>query len=236
MSRLIFLVLSFSTLSQIFSLEGTWDDGHGCIGWKIEFKSEQDFQIYVSCMGPQASISGKYEVKGDRIQFKKYETDFASYVDGKNSAASLSIEQVENRILKGACRIISIKDDARYSEGIKCNGIKSIFLNHNSAPKSDTQLNFKGIPVVTLGLKYGKTTDCVRMREKPSPTAKIERYIIELDENKTSECIRKGERIRVHARTLRKDKVKSMENYWYLIHIGWHEDVWVFAEFVSLEQ
>jgi hypothetical protein len=81
------------------------------------------------------------------------------------------------------------------------------------------------------------TTTSVRIREKPSVTAKI----VEFCDSPYggAKCLPSAPEkttVTVIARTKEKEKVQNWNNYWYLVNLNYFfHEVWIFGEFVKIK-
>lgn len=90
-----------------------------------------------------------------------------------------------------------------------------------------------GVAVITTGKASAVTTSNVKLRAKPSPTAREIEFTLYPDYR--SPFVPAKTEITVYARTVDKEKVQNWENYWYYVKAGGAGEAWMFGEFVKLK-
>jgi hypothetical protein len=109
----------------------------------------------------------------------------------------------------------------------------SKFHADDAAIKSGSQRNFKGIPVVTMGIAIGATTASVKIRETQSVTGKTVSHALNPNDPALP-SVPDTTPVTIIARTREKNKVQNWNNYWYLVNVGMYTtEVWMFGEIVK---
>ncbi|MCE9600128.1 MAG: SH3 domain-containing protein [Spirochaetia bacterium] len=127
----------------------------------------------------------------------------------------------------------STRQSPDHVPGMKASKLILPFPHTAVRPGSKRMAN--GVPVISMGMTTGKTTDDVNIRKAPSITADSVSYLIPFLPPVSQPFVPKGTTLEVVARTEKKEKVKTWENYWYLVNLGLNREVWMFGEFLSIE-
>ena len=89
-----------------------------------------------------------------------------------------------------------------------------------------------GRDVITMGSKVGVTTSDVKIRKSPDTKGEVLAYYPEMFGDPLK-AVPINTPVVVIARTESKVKVQNWENYWYLVQVGFHSQVWMYGEFVK---
>jgi hypothetical protein len=95
---------------------------------------------------------------------------------------------------------------------------------------------YDGIAVATMDMQKGVTTANAKIRVKPSTKAQSIMYTAEPygERPAPAESVPANSPVVVRALAAEKDRVGEWNNYWNLIDVGVHENVWMFGELVKL--
>ncbi|TGL90110.1 SH3 domain-containing protein [Leptospira congkakensis] len=143
------------------------------------------------------------------------------------------------------------EESIKYQEYLLCDN-KLVLYNKSKKVNEGLIKNFKGIQVITQGLKNATVTSNLKMREKPSKDSKsFECFFSHLDDesisNKEISFIPKNYTITVIAKTKNEDYIGDKKNFWYLIfpisdsYNGCllknsdQKEGWVFGEYIKLD-
>ncbi len=99
-------------------------------------------------------------------------------------------------------------------------------------PEGETRMIGK-CQVITMGMKKGITTSAVKIRKTPEMEGEELVYYSEIFAPEQKSVPNKTS-VTIIARTLEKQTVQKWENYWYYVHVGAHDGVWMFGEFVKI--
>ncbi|TGK77689.1 hypothetical protein EHQ19_18995 [Leptospira montravelensis] len=132
------------------------------------------------------------------------------------------ISNCKNKELKNFKCITKIDEQSiTYHEYLSCDN-KLVLYNKSKKVNEGLIRNFKGIEVITQGLKNASVTSNLKMREKPSKDSKsFDCFFSHLDDenlsNKEISFIPKNYMITVIAKTKTEDYIGDKKNFWYLI-------------------
>ncbi|MBP7737551.1 MAG: hypothetical protein KA369_16340 [Spirochaetes bacterium] len=103
----------------------------------------------------------------------------------------------------------------------------------DSAVRAGEKKRVDGIAVIAIGAKQAVTTSNVKLRAKPSVSAKEIEFRLYPDYRSLS--VPAKTEITVYARTEKKEKVQNWENYWFYVKAGMADPAWMFGEFVKIK-
>jgi len=181
--------------------------------------------------------SGKYRVEKGLIRLApEICRQFADTDDGVDCSSTL-----------GEAKVDLIRDDyslyykeylffeSRYNKQLLIEGKENdnfrLPVPGTEVPEGETRMISKW-QVITIGMKKAITTSAVKIRKTPEAHGEELAYYSEIfaPEQKS---VPKNATVTVVARTLEKEKVDKWENYWYYVHVGAPDGVWMFGEFVK---
>lgn len=95
----------------------------------------------------------------------------------------------------------------------------------------------EGVPIITTGYRKGKTKVAVKLRSTPSVAASQAKcYTEDVFEEEVSQ-IPAGESVITLGRTKNKEKVGTVEDYWYLVEPEYFLcSIWVHGQYLQLEE
>lgn len=240
---LIFLMFASAAASG-FQITREWLSAsefsdHGSIwGAVLSFNADGTYKMEYSSEGWDWTDSGRYELSGSGAVLKPSSCNGKAYTKPADSELSMGEAEVT---------VAEKKDDLRYGSYLS---VKSRFNKKNLVgqdlvcdtmlfPVKDSLLrnaprSHKGIPVITMGCAKGVTVSNVKIRKGPSVSAEALSYMRSHGDD-AQDFVPQGTKVTVIARTVKKEKVLSWENYWYLVDAGAEEEVWMYGEFVRLD-
>jgi hypothetical protein len=134
-------------------------------------------------------------------------------------------------------KLVRPKNALYYELRLECdNG--ALLTSEKYLVRAGLSRDFDKTTIVTMGNIPGVVTDNVKIREFPSTDAKEYKFCANMESEPVS-YYPKGAKVHIVARTTKKEKVKSWNNYWYYVLLDdAHTDfsdvrfAWVFGEFV----
>jgi hypothetical protein len=174
-------------------------------------------------------IEGNYEISGNNVLL--HPAKCFRYENGPEKNCNETIGEA-------TCYLEKKNDSIFYSTYLKCKSKnnKDMFDTfeypvEDSRIKAGETKKVDTIEVVTTGRKSAVTTANVKIRVKPSVSAKEIEFRLYPDFR--SPFVPEKQFITVYARTLKKEKVQNWENYWYYIEAGTSGKAWMFGEFIK---
>lgn len=225
--KYLIATLGVLSVTGIFAIDKEWrEDTDFGVGVGLTFPTETDYKLEIRGEGPFIDISGKYVATDSGIQI----TSIIAEGEPEDIRARYKLALEGN-----TCTLSTEVPSLKYYESLTCErgAEKVVFWNVNRAPIGEKEMVWQGVRIVTIGIRDGYTTDCVRLREKPSLKSKAIQFIPGWEMPPVG-CIPKDTKIVVYARTPSKQKVQGRTNYWYLIEAGMNKYQWVFGEFVRV--
>jgi ELWxxDGT repeat protein len=96
--------------------------------------------------------------------------------------------------------------------------------------------------VVIMGMKKGVTNAAAKLRATPSTNGTVVKYEADSDcpdcpdnEVKQYDVAPVNTPVILIAKSLHKSKVGKSEDYWYLVNIGSQKEVWIFGQFIKID-
>ncbi len=209
----------------------------GIGGSELKFLKNNNYMMSYNIDG--GSIwhnEGNYEIAGKNILLRPvtcYQEKGGPAIDCKET------------IGETVCRLEKNDDSVHYSRYVTCRpklkqhaGDRDAFEYpvKDSAVKAGEKKRVDGIAVIALGEKQAVTTSNVKLRAKPSASAKEIEFRLYPDYR--SPFVPAKTEITVYARTEKKEKVQNWENYWYYVKAGMSYDgkgAWMFGEFIRMK-
>lgn len=198
---------------------GVWGPEHGW-GMYTRFRTDGTFHGHFQGEGA-GEVMGLYSiVSPDRISLK-----------------SIPLERGDDARPDGfdnECGFSRDKESVFKELFLDCGGVRH--YDQTSIVPAGRRTTVRGVPVLTMGSSRAKTTTRVRVRSEPNAVSK------ELEcggyGEPTVPYADTGTKLTVLARTERREKVQTWNNYWYYADV--HCFVlpvhgWVFGEFVKFE-
>ncbi|NCQ71899.1 MAG: hypothetical protein GPI97_23325 [Microcystis aeruginosa W13-16] len=194
--------------------------------WHIKFNKKQkrytEYFIGEGCGG----YDGSYSISNDIIILKK----------DNDSNDCFPMKMSKNR----KCKISIDYDSAISPITLICDDNLQYF---NSDIKTEKNIlkEINGEQILTLGLIQGKTTDRVKIREKPDVNSKFFKCFEMSEMNvKDYNSLGKNKFLVFIGRSVEKTKVENWNNYWYYVYVAtdWYEGCesrygWIYGEFIS---
>lgn len=168
-----------------------------------------------------------YFPDGDRSNFSK--------ITGKESGVKSVCGQNESFGNIITAKIISDEKSLYFKEYLVLNG--RVFGVAGTEPKSGEAKNYYGIDVIIVGRKEGITTTSVKTRSTPSENSTLGVcYSDDLgEEDEIIQRIEKNETVTALARTIFKQKVSNIEDYWYLVKPAYDCEIWIHGQYLKFD-
>jgi len=213
----------------------TWELGRS----EISFSANLNYFADYASEGIYWYNEGTFEIVAENIILKpRFCRD---HREGTPTDCSVSL---------GAAICILHTDESSmyYSKFLKCTSqINRNVLGMNSStilfPVPESKLpagiarDFNGIQVITQGCARGITTENVKIRTGPSISSKEIQFRNKLHFYPDAiilDYVPRGSELHLIARTIERERIQSWENYWYLVDVGIHHEVWMFGQFLRL--
>ncbi len=195
-------------------------------GGVIQFNLKGDYKAYLAAEGGgdcSSSSEGSYRIEGGTL-FLYFKDNCSKNNDPKS--------------LK--CIINSNSKDPFFHSFLDCGEAKYYGAFKR---KAGEQINFFGTEAIIIDPKIVKSKTNIKVRQAPSTTAKY--YDCNIKDSSTVPYLPKDRKLEIRARTVQKDTINGIENYWYLARedFDWYESciitnrthnmVWVFGEYIN---
>jgi len=202
----------------------------------IEFKRAGAYAGGLTSEGIAWYDEGKFAIRDGQVELKPEKCFYHQDTDVTDCDQSLG---------HAFCKIEPSPNDPYYAYRLRCTSEKNrkffgtdniVFVFPQTAVPIGTLKIFKGIRIIVIGA-IGTTTTGVKIREAPSPDADAIEYRPEIYPGAPpwKPFVPSGVKVSVVARTEAKQKIGNWLNYWYLVNVGANREVWMFAEFVKLD-
>jgi hypothetical protein len=198
---------------------------------KIKFQNNSELTTLESYGEDLTIITGRYLINNDKLKLSIYKLSGHSYTKDMD----LSKEMLINTECQFVSNNKSSINSLLYNSYYKCDNGYYIF-NNSDKTKINSEITINSIPVLSLGLKKGVTTENVKIRENPDIKSKSIIFNSEMYGGNLP-SIPKGAEISIIARTIEKNRIGSWDNYWYYVNVGdyyrkgW---VWMYGEFIKI--
>lgn len=213
-----------------FSVWGTASD--------LVLTKDGRYTLKLSCLGCAARVcaEGRYELAGGKVLLKQEscrDDDTGKPLDSAENYAGLALttEKSEGDLYYTQYLVL----EASGKRPVIGNLARLRFGMPDTKVPAGSRRSYDGMPVVTMGMQKGVTTTNAKIRVKPSTGAKPVQYLDSpFGPSSPKESVPAGTPLVVRARTAEKEQVGQWNNYWYLVDVGVHENVWIFGELVKL--
>lgn len=212
---------------------------HGGPGWIIQLKLNKDYSYESSedSEGGWHYNSGTFEFTEGYIFLKPKVCKLT-----ENSEGSVPCSETLGEV---KIDLVETHDDLYFLEYLRVRSISanSYLDTHQmrfgvpgtEVPEGKSRI-YKELNVVTMGMKKGKTTSDVKIRKGPDVKSEVISFQPEMFTDYSGTAVPLGFSVTVIARTSDKVQVKEWNNYWYLVNVGFHEEVWMYGEFVKFDE
>jgi len=206
-------------------------DPDTCFTSGLTFRGDGTYVLQGGCQAGWQDI-GTYRIADRKLDL---------YPEHCSNMVLLS-ESCESNLGRASCSFELLTNDLYHAYGLVCRQDHKhgsgdfVFPLNETVVSAGAKRVHNGVTVVTLGMLKGRTTNAVNIRRSPSANAQIVPYHAQLLPSPGDPFVPKDTAVVVIARTERKEQVKAWNNYWYLVNVGRNQEVWMFAEFVKLEQ
>lgn len=190
-------------LSKDYLCSTIWGPFDGRFGLYIEFNSDNTLKLY-SFDETLSKSNGEYYIKNDKLISKIYKNySMFEYLPNEFKKKSITwiLKNEENTIW--------------YTKKlVSDNGLE--FWDMNSKVKNGTIVTYKNIKMMVIMPEEIKLKNNTNAREKPGINEKkIEFITSDNAKQKVISYIPKDHTVRIYARTLKKERLQDMEDYWY---------------------
>jgi hypothetical protein len=232
------------TTGHLWLSSWEWHSSEDCGGWpKYKLQLAEPGRITQILRYPaagQSYLEAEWEPVNEREIYLRY-TEYDA-----GSGETVELDEDFNYIYKTGVRmeIRRLQDSLYHEYALYVNEIgvvpDLVLLCSDFPVKPNLNRMAEGVPVVTLGVVFGETTQNVRIRTAPSVQAGIVKYLEPGAARELDYCP-KGKQIRVIARTLERERVQRWTDYWYYVELYAAFGMtprygWMFGELITFSE
>jgi len=207
--------------------------------WSIQFQTDASYSLHEQFEETEFEDSGHYTIKDGKAEL----IPSRCLLHGPSSDSAMDCDHSLGHAL---CFLVPTPQSLYATQALTCrsernrhlirwdetdDAISFPFPSTKIAP--GTKRSFRGIPVITMGLRSGKTVGAAQIRVEPSVSAVVLQY--PMNPMPAQTFIPDRTSVVLIARTMKKEIIEGHENYWFLISVGMAKEVWMFGEFVRLD-
>lgn len=240
---LVILIISAAAAAYASQFTKQWlaaseFSDHGTIwGARLCFKADGLYEIEYSSEGWDWRDSGTYEISGSGVTLRPSVCSGRPYRTSADAEFSMgeaeaTITEKPDDLRYGSYLSVKSKYNRRNLVGQDIEA-DTLFFPVKESILKNARRSCRGTPVITMGCAQGVTVSNVKIRSAPAVSAESMTYATSHGEDEKP-FVPEGTKVTVLARTVKKDRVKDRENYWYLVNVGYEEKVWMYGEFVRL--
>jgi hypothetical protein len=214
--------------------------------------SQEPFYTYTLTFNTDDTYSFGFGYEGDTwLEYGTYTitADFIYLTFQRTENSKLAFNKTHDSILGNATiKILSTPHDLYYTYYLefKTEKRKNIygfdnecscapFTFYGFAVEEGSSRKIGDIPVITLAQKAGTTIGKVKIRDKPSKSAKAITYFEYFSDLGNSAFVPNQTSLTAIARTTTKEKIDKYEDYWYYVNVGAKNGVWMYGAFIKFE-
>lgn len=210
----------------------------------LRFNADNTYILATEGNGGGFTINtGKFSLKDDKFHLTAQRCYYLpdgdpsnfSKITGKETGIKSICGQDESFGNVITAKIVSDEKSLYFKEYLNLNG--RMFGVTGTEPKSGEAKSYYGIDVIIVGRKEGITTTSVKTRSNPSGNSTSECYSYDLgEEDEVIQQIEKNEKVTVLARTVSKEKVGNIEDYWYLVEPAYYDcKIWIHGQYLKFD-
>ncbi len=194
------------------------------------------YKLMIYCLGygPSVHSEGQYELNGGKVilhqeSCKDEDTGMALNHAENYDLLILTIEKSDADLYYSQYLVLELT----VMKADVCNLPRLQFGIPDTKVPVGSLRSFDGIEVATMDMQKGVTIVNAKIRLKPSIKSKSVQYMeTPYGPGLPKESVPAGTTLVIKARTLEKEQVNQWNNYWYLVDVGVHENVWIFGELI----